>query len=108
MSSFLLTRALRLESADGSPIVAFTGGGGKTTAMCTLAGELVRAGRRVVTTTTTRLFAAQRDESPAWCPADDLSGLSGLLDRHGQCLVTAADHSWDDGKARGVEPETVV
>lgn len=103
-----LCRALRLDEHAGTPIVAFVGGGGKTTALFTLATELAAAGQRVVTTTTTRLFASQRAESPAWCPLDALEGLGAQLDRHGQCLVTAADEGWEDGKARGVPPETVV
>ena len=105
---FPLTRALRLDTFEGKPIIAIVGGGGKTTAMFMLASELAAQGRRVVTTTTTRLFASQRAESPAWCAVDELELLKKLLDEHGQCLVTAADSTWADGKARGITSEQVA
>jgi molybdenum cofactor cytidylyltransferase len=128
MSLFIsLTRALRLDRYKGTPIVSIVGGGGKTTTMFMLARELATgfppiiggdeggAGKRVVTTTTTRLFASQRAQSPAWCAADDLGQLSRLLDKHGQCLVTAADTTWQacpeaggDGKARGIPAALVA
>ena len=112
-----LTRALRLDDVDyfdhvdhskNKPIVSIVGGGGKTMTMFTLANELVAQGKRVVTTTTTRLFASQRAESPAWCGANQLGQLGKLLDEHGQCLVTAPDDSWTDGKARGITVEQVT
>lgn len=56
-----LSHALRIQPKD---VVAFVGGGGKTTAMFRLADELVIQGRRVVTTTTTRIFAAQIKLAP--------------------------------------------
>ena len=100
-----LTDAFRLGEYDGKPLVCFVGGGGKTTSMFTLATELAAQGKRVVTTTTTRLFAAQRNQSPAWCAINDLDTLSRLLDEHGQCLVTTANESWEDGKAQGITAE---
>lgn len=51
-----LSRALRVQSKE---IVAFVGGGGKTSALFCLADELTALGKRVVTTTTTKLGAAQ-------------------------------------------------
>ena len=109
-----LTRALRLDDVDyfdspkSKPIVSIVGGGGKTMTMFTLANELAAQGKRVVTTTTTRLFASQRAESPAWCAANQLGQLGKLLDEHQQCLVTAPDESWADGKARGITVEQVT
>jgi molybdenum cofactor cytidylyltransferase len=76
--------------------------------MFTLASELAAQGRRVVTTTTTRLFASQRAQSPAWCSTHELDRLGALLDEHGQCLVTAPDEAWEGEKARGIAPEQVV
>lgn len=103
-----LTRALRLDTVEGTPLVAFAGGGGKTTAMFALADALALRGKRVVTTTTTRLFASQRDQSPAWCAADNLAALGALLDAHGQCLVTAPEASWEGQKAYGIAPALVA
>jgi len=51
-----LSRALRVQSKE---IVAFVGGGGKTSALFCLADELTALGKRVVMTTTTKLGAAQ-------------------------------------------------
>ena len=88
-----LTHALRLSREGAKPLIAIVGAGGKTTTMTTLAAELAAQGWRVVTTTTTRLFASQREASGAWCAWDDLDALSGLLDRHGRCLVGHVDGS---------------
>lgn len=107
--AYPLSRALRLDSVDSKPIVAFVGGGGKTTAMFALANELAARGRRVVTTTTTRLFASQRAQSPAWCAAGDDYALSRFLDQHGQCLVTSTDVTEQgDTKALGLSLEQVA
>lgn len=89
-------------------LVAIVGGGGKTGLMFALARALPG---RVITTTTTRIFAAQTRLAPAVClfqPGDEpdpelsrakfanLAGvirpgdyglLSECLDRHGRCLV---------------------
>lgn len=48
-----LSQAFRLRAKE---VVAFVGGGGKTTAMFRLADELVAQGKRVITTTTTHLL----------------------------------------------------
>ncbi len=56
-----LAQSLRVQPKD---VIAFVGGGGKTTAMFRLADELVAQGRRVITTTTTRIFAAQIKLAP--------------------------------------------
>ena len=52
----LIAKALGVQSRE---VIVFVGAGGKSTAMFRLANELVGQGKRVVTTTTTRLFAAQ-------------------------------------------------
>lgn len=80
-------------------IVAFVGGGGKTTLMFALAAEL--PGRTVITTTT-RIFAAQMKHAPAVVQAFDLSPLAVALERHGRCLVVGRV---DGDKALGVEPD---
>lgn len=90
-----LPAALGLESPGG--LVAFAGGGGKTSLMFALAAALPG---RVVITTTTRIFAAQMRFAPAVLYSDDLTGLSRALDAHRRALVVgqvAGD------KALGVE-----
>src|SRR5690349_3492029 len=63
-------RRARLKLADalgvtGDEVVALVGGGGKTTAMFRLAREMVEKGTSTITTTTTRIFAAQIALAPA-------------------------------------------
>ncbi len=105
-----LSRAFRLQSKE---IVALVGGGGKTTAMARLAAELAAQGKRVVTTTTTRIFAAQIALAPQHLvyfpdqPAGEpLSRLSQLLAAQPHALVVGPP-DYQAGKAFGVEPAVV-
>ncbi len=100
-----LQRAFRLGLGE---LVAFVGGGGKTSTMFRLAGELVAAGQVVVTTTTTRIFAAQVGLAPAHGVAGELSyeALAEMLARHRHVLVTGPVDD-GEGKARGAAPEVV-
>lgn len=104
-------------------MVAFVGGGGKTSLMFALANALPG---RVVTTTTTRIFAAQIKLSPVFLATEtpesieknqkdsafstpsavySSSALSVALDRFGQCLVVGAvGEGKDKEKALGVSP----
>lgn len=79
-------------------LVAFVGGGGKTSLMFALAAALPG---RVVITTTTRIFAAQMKLAAAVCGAADLSQLGNHLAEHGSCLVIGAV---EGEKASGVDP----
>jgi molybdenum cofactor cytidylyltransferase len=91
-------------------VVAFVGGGGKSTAMFRLADELVAQGRRVVTTTTTRIFAAQIKQSPAHLVTEDaatvLRQVPAMLARYGQVLVVGRTLP-GEGKAPGIDPALV-
>ncbi|MCK6626571.1 MAG: putative selenium-dependent hydroxylase accessory protein YqeC [Anaerolineae bacterium] len=98
---------MRISSGD---VVAFVGGGGKTTAMFQLANELA-SHLRVLTTTTTRIFAAQINRSPAHVTfdperqtlADLLPQLQAAIARYGQVLLIGqADAA--SGKAFGLPP----
>jgi probable selenium-dependent hydroxylase accessory protein YqeC len=82
-----LSDALGLTGAD---VVALIGGGGKSTAMFLLAREGVARGRRAITTTTTKIFAAQIAQAPAYVPAHEATKerVAAELDRHGHVLVT--------------------
>ena len=95
--SWTLPAALGL--GPGPELVAFVGGGGKTSLLFALAAALPG---RVVITTTTRIFAAQIRLAPAVVYEDDLSPLGQLLDAHGRCLVVGRV---DGDKARGVAPD---
>jgi molybdenum cofactor cytidylyltransferase len=96
------------EALDVSPdeVVAFVGGGGKTTAMFRLAGEMVEAGERVITTTTTHIFAAQMALAPARVGAADATpaSVAAALATHNHVLVIGATDA-GSGRAAGVSPE---
>ncbi len=100
-----LSTALRM--GDGE-IVAFVGGGGKTTAMFRLAGEIVSAGGRVITTTTTRIFAAQTSLAPRHFSTLEANraNVEAALSQHGHVLITGPVNG-AEGKAAGVTPEWV-
>lgn len=105
-----LIRAFRVRSGD---VVSFVGGGGKTTAMFQMASDLVAQGQRVVTTTTTGIFAQQMALAPHHIIHDEGQSTNGLvrllseeLAVHPHILVVGPyDH--DTGKARGVGPDVV-
>ncbi len=99
-----LTHALRIQPAQS---VAFTGAGGKTTAIRKLALEL---GKRelVLVTTTTKIWGHQNDlaafhiDSP-----QDFSLLEPLLEEHGSVLVTAGLIE-DEGKWKGLSEDGIT
>ncbi len=74
-------------------VVAFVGAGGKTTSLFRLAGELAAAGHRVVTTTTTRIFAEQMRQAPSVIIRDQLDEilvrLPAVLREHGTAMVVS-------------------
>ncbi len=108
-----LLRALQLDVPDEPcPVVTFVGAGGKTTALTRLAQEWAHRGRRVVVTTTTRLFRAQAQAFPARLavspevPPRSLpwETLTRLLEEHRICFVLSEESG---EKIAGVPPEWV-
>ncbi len=93
------------EALDVSPgeVVAFVGGGGKTAAMFRLAREIVARGDRVLTTTTTHIFAAQIAQAPAHVVAADAARerVAAALATHRHVLVVG-DTDAESGRAGGV------
>ncbi len=102
-----LARALQIQPKE---VIAFTGGGGKTTAMFRLAAELAAEGKRVVTTTTTRIFAAQLQLAPqhrtVGDPAQALAETQAVLRETPHLLLTGATNR--EGKAFGIAPEFIA
>ena len=97
---------MKLKDALGmtdDEVVALVGGGGKTSAMFRLAREIAQAGGRAITTTTTRIFAAQIALSPAHVPAVEVTRdrVAAALAIHRHVLVIG-DTNPKDGKADGV------
>jgi probable selenium-dependent hydroxylase accessory protein YqeC len=87
-------------------VVALVGGGGKTTAMFRLAREMVARGGHAITTTTTKIFAAQIALARAHIPAAAATRetVTHALDAHGELLVIGATNA-GTGKADGVSLE---
>ena len=105
-----LHHGLRLAS-DELAVVTLVGAGGKTSALFRLADEAVASGRRVVTTTTTRLFASQAEQAPGrlvvesnGSAAVDWAALEAELARHGHCLLVT---SLTGPKCEGLPPTVV-
>ena len=96
-----LLPALRVSDSD---VVAFVGGGGKTTAMFRLAAEIVESGGRVVTTTTTRIFSAQARLAPVH--VHSLPDLQAALQTWPHVLFTN-EVDPVEGKTHGISPETI-
>ena len=90
-----------LDLADDE-VVALVGGGGKTTAMFRLARETVDKGGRVITTTTTHIFAAQIALAPAHVLAADATRerIAAALAAHRHVLVIGATNP-SSGRAAG-------
>ena len=95
-----LYEALRLNDGE---IVAFTGAGGKTTALFRLAENIVEAGGRVITTTTVPLSTAHLRRAPRHFSAFSAkrANIEEALAKHAHVLVTGpVDHVL--GRASGV------
>jgi molybdenum cofactor cytidylyltransferase len=104
-----LIHALKLNLDPTRPdVVALVGGGGKTSTLFRLANEIASRGERVITTTTTRIFAAQMAQSPARLAVIDgrldWGRLDGILAEHGQCLLVMVV---EGTKAVGLDPRIV-
>lgn len=105
-----LSHALRVTPGD---VIALVGGGGKTTAMFQLANELASQ-MRVLTTTSTRIFAAQIKSSPASVTFDPerqamteiLPQLDAAIAAHGQVLLIGRVEP-GSGKALGLPPKII-
>jgi probable selenium-dependent hydroxylase accessory protein YqeC len=82
---------------------ALVGGGGKTTTMLSMAQCLRRAGRKVLITTTTRIWLPE--DVPLVCGRDATS-LRLDVERHFRTTdaVALGDHVGPDGKLYGVAP----
>lgn len=84
-------------------LVAFTGGGGKTTLLLELGRQLADRGERTLITTTTKLGLDQTDGVSAVWSLDPYQ-IEVVLDGAGPVFVLSEG---DEHKVRGYEPETV-
>ena len=102
-----ISHALRIRPKD---VVTLVGGGGKTTLMFCLAGELVAAGWHVVTTMTTHIFVGQMARAPArlvlHAEGTLLAQLPQALAEHGHVLLASGTIVEKD-KVQGLAPDLV-
>jgi probable selenium-dependent hydroxylase accessory protein YqeC len=88
--------------------VAIVGGGGKTSLCFALAEELAGAGKRVIITTTTKVWRKEADRAPCVIFAPSGSAASSRVKaglRETACLFVA-QRPLDSGKVEGISPET--
>jgi molybdenum cofactor cytidylyltransferase len=101
----LLSHALSIGSKE---VIAFSGGGGKTTLMFRLAAELAATEQRVVTTMTTRIFVSQMAQAPhtlvLYGEGALLAQLPEALAEHGHVLIAGGTMVEQD-KVQGVPPK---
>jgi probable selenium-dependent hydroxylase accessory protein YqeC len=90
-------------------VISLVGSGGKTTIMFALARELVSLGKRIVTTTTTRILIPTNQQSSHLVLGTEEAVIIDEV-RHKINIyqhVTVASRKFDDFKLKGIEPELV-
>lgn len=99
-----LSEALGLKAKE---MISLTGAGGKTTLMYRLAQELVLQGKRVITTTTTKILKPRHHESPHLFLSKDggriVEFVTHTLSLYGH--LTLAQEEISEGKLKGIPPE---
>ena len=95
---------------EGGGVVSLVGAGGKTSLMFKLAQELSMAGESVLTTTTTKIFEPDPDQSSCVIVFDSVTKMldqaQKLIDQHPH-ITAACDRQPDTGKLIGFSPEAV-
>jgi len=102
-----LQEALSLGSKG---VISLVGAGGKTSLMSALARELVSSGRKVLTTTTTRIFMPDGDRFSSTIVSDVAEEIVAqakvLLGDHAH-LTAGAAFLKDQGKLNGLNPSVI-
>ncbi|MBU0942839.1 MAG: putative selenium-dependent hydroxylase accessory protein YqeC [Proteobacteria bacterium] len=91
-------------------ILSFVGAGGKTTLMFRIAEELARADRRILVTTTTKIFAPDKKKYPHLLVTkskQDLQDRAEMIFRRSNLIVAASHHCPKTNKLIGFSPEVV-
>ncbi len=91
-------------------VISLVGGGGKTTLMFSLAEELTRQGKRVITTTTTKIYEPSEGESPLVIVEEEPERLLLEAERALQSFphVTLSGKRLPQGKLSGIPPDLVA
>lgn len=101
-----LTEALGIEPGE---VISLVGAGGKTTLMFRLAKELSLGGRKVVTTTTTRILEPAPGETGFLLVDSDEGKIKDFLKGHlgPYRHITVARERLESGKLKGISPSLV-
>lgn len=87
-------------------MLALIGAGGKTTTLFRLAHELLEEGKKVLVTTTTKIFKPAKPHVQKLYVARDLDVLLGELSKIKEPMVVGVGHGLDEaGKLVGLPPE---
>lgn len=87
-------------------VISLVGAGGKTTLMFHLAKELFLDGRKIVTTTTTKILEPESGETPFLYINTEDEKLKQFISNHLEEYkhVTIASEKLDSGKLKGISP----
>jgi len=102
----IISKALGLEERE---VISLVGAGGKTTLMYRLAKELFLSGKRVVTTTTTKILEPKPEETNFLFVDPDERRIKDFVWRHLDQYrhLTVARERLESGKLKGVSPDLV-
>jgi probable selenium-dependent hydroxylase accessory protein YqeC len=103
----LLKEALDLKARE---VISLVGAGGKTTLMFRLAKELIQGGKRVITTTTTKILEPSPDETEGLFVESDEEELKEWVKGHVSEYkhMTLARERLGAGKLKGISPALAV
>jgi probable selenium-dependent hydroxylase accessory protein YqeC len=101
-----LIEALGLRKRE---VISLTGAGGKTTLMFRLAKELSLTGKKVVTTTTTKILEPSSGETVSLFIHTDEGEIKQFIDKHLDVYrhITIARERLESGKLKGVSSDLV-
>jgi probable selenium-dependent hydroxylase accessory protein YqeC len=90
-------------------IISLVGAGGKTTLMFRLAEELVREGKKVITTTTTKIMEPSTEESPCLLIESENEKIKEFVKKHLSSYrhITLAQKRIEPKKLKGVSSDSV-
>jgi len=95
---------------EGGGVISLVGAGGKTSLMLKLAHEISTTGESVLTTTTTKIFEPEPDQSSCVIVSDSVSRLldqaQKMINKHPH-ITMAFDRQPDTGKLVGFAPDVV-
>jgi probable selenium-dependent hydroxylase accessory protein YqeC len=106
MAVGFLVEALGIKPRE---VISVVGAGGKTTFMFCLAKELVRNGKKVVVTTTTKILEATTEEAGFLFIDSDEEKIKDFVGHHldRYHAITIARERFGSGKLKGVSPNLV-